>query len=391
MKHRKLAAWVLAGGVLLSAGLLSGCGSSQAPKSQQAVQVTTFKPIQSDTPIKREYAGSILALQEVPVSSKVSGTVVEKYISGGQKVVQGQPLFRVDSRSYQASLAQAQASASQAQANYENARRDLARYEQLISTGAISQQAYDSQKAAVEAYRGIWEAANAQVELASNNLSDTIVRAPFDGTLSMNDVNIGTFASAGATALVTISSSDPIYVQFDMSENEYLQLVKGKGADALGDNLKIRLSDGSIYGETGKIVQVNPSLSGGQLSLKASFPNPDHFLVPGMYATLVSDSEIAKDSILIPTKALIQLLNKDMVDVIVDGKIAQKSIKIGPTFGIYTVVESGLSPDDVIVVEGQNKVQVGQAVQGKETTKEALEQQTQEAIKIQGGNSGSGK
>lgn len=391
MKHRKLTAWVLAGSLLFSAGLLSGCGSSQAPKSQQAMQVTTFKPIKSDTPIKREYAGSILALQEVPVSSKVSGTVVEKYISGGQKVVQGQPLFKVDSRTYQASLAAAQASASQAQANYENARRDLSRYEQLISSGAISQQTYDSQKAAVEAYRGIWEAANAQVELASNNLSDTIVRAPFDGTLSMNDVNIGTFASAGATALVTISSADPIYVQFDMSENEYLQLVKGKGADALGDNLKLRLSDGSIYGETGKIVQVNPSLSGGQLTLKASFPNPDHFLVPGMYATLVSDSEIAKDSILIPTKALIQLLNKDMVDVIVDGKIAQKSIKIGPTFGIYTVVESGLSPDDVIVVEGQNKVQVGQAVQGKETTKEALEQQTQEAIKIQGGNSGSGK
>lgn len=115
------------------------------------------------------------------------------------------------------------------------------------------------------------DAAQAQVDIASTNLSDTIVTAPFNGKLSMDDVNIGTFATAGTTALVTISSSDPIYVQFDMSENEYLALNKshdGNGTAGLGNNLKIRLSDGSIYGYTGKIVQVNPNMNGGQLSMK---------------------------------------------------------------------------------------------------------------------------
>lgn len=389
MKYRKLAAAVMAAGLLLSGGVfLGGCGSSQQAAGQkQTIKVSTFKPFKSDTPIMREYTGSIMALQEVPVRSKVSGTVMEKYITGGQQVTEGQPLYRLDTRNYNSQLANAQAQAAQASANYENAATDLARYDQLIAAGAISQKVYDNQKAAVDAYKGAVDAAEAQVAIASTNLGDTIVTAPFNGKLSMDDVNIGTFATAGTTSLVTISSSDPIYVQFDMSENEYLSLNKSHdGQDrALETVLKLRLSDGSIYGETGKIVQVNPSMSGGQLSMKASFPNPDNLLVPGMYAAVVSDNEIAKGSLLIPTKALVQLLNKDIVDVVVDGKIAQKAVKVGGTYGIYTIIESGLDENDVIVVDGQNKVQVGQAVDTEETTKDKLEQDARDSVKGQSG------
>ena len=390
MRYKKFAAAVMAAGFLLSGGVfLGGCGSSQQAAGQkQTIKVSTFKPFKSDTPIMREYTGSIMALQEVPVRSKVSGTVMEKYITGGQQVTEGQPLYRLDTRNYNSQLANAQAQAAQASANYENAATDLARYDQLIAAGAISQKVYDNQKAAVDAYKGAVDAAEAQVAIASTNLGDTIVNAPFNGKLSMDDVNIGTFATAGTTSLVTISSSDPIYVQFDMSENEYLSLNKshdGQDPSGLGNSLKLRLSDGSIYGETGKIVQVNPSMSGGQLSMKASFPNPDNLLVPGMYAAVVSDNEIAKGSLLIPTKALVQLLNKDIVDVVVDGKIAQKAVKVGGTYGIYTIIESGLDENDVIVVDGQNKVQVGQAVDTEETTKDKLEQDARDSVKGQSG------
>lgn len=388
MRYKKFAAAVMAAGFLLSGGVfLGGCGSSQQAAGQkQAIKVTTFKPFKSDTPIMREYTGSIIALQEVPVRAKVSGTVMEKYITGGQQVTEGQPLYRLDTRNYNSQLANAQAQAAQAAANYENAATDLARYDQLIAAGAISQKVYDNQKAAADAYKGAMDAAQAQVDIASTNLSDTIVTAPFNGKLSMDDVNIGTFATAGTTALVTISSSDPIYVQFDMSENEYLSLNKDKnGTGRLGDALKLRLSDGSIYGETGKIVQVNPNLSGGQLSMKAAFPNPDNLLVPGMYASVVSDNEIAKGSLLIPTKALVQLLNKDIVDVVADGKIAQKPVKVGGTYGIYTIIESGLDENDVIVVDGQNKVQVGQAVDPEETSKDKLEQDARDSVQGQSG------
>lgn len=390
MRYKKFAAAVMAAGFLLSGGVfLGGCGSSQQAAGQkQAMKVTTFKPFKSDTPIMREYTGSIMALQEVPVRSKVSGTVMEKYITGGQQVTEGQPLYRLDTRNYNSQLANAQAQAAQATANYENAATDLARYDLLIAAGAISQKVYDNQKAAADAYKGAVDAAEAQVAIASTNLNDTIVTAPFNGKLSMDDVNIGTYATAGTTSLVTISSSDPIYVQFDMSENEYLALNKsheGQDPSGLGNSLKLRLSDGSIYGETGKIVQVNPSMSGGQLSMKAAFPNPNNLLVPGMYAAVVSDNEIAKGSLLIPTKALVQLLNKDIVDVVVDGKIAQKAVKVGGTYGIYTIIESGLDENDVIVVDGQSKVQVGQAVAPEETTKDKLEQDARDSVKGQSG------
>lgn len=236
------------------------------------------------------------------------------------------------------------------------------------------------------------EAARSQAAIAADNLSDTIVTAPFTGTLSMDDVNIGTFASAGTTPLVTISNADPLYVQFDMSESEYLSLVKNKnGTDTLGDALKMRLADGSYYKETGKIVQINPSLTSGQLTMKAAFENPDNVLVPGMYATIVSDAEVAKGSILVPTKALVQLLNKDMLDVVVDGKVQQKAVKVGATFGIYTIIESGIDENDVIIVEGQNKVTVGQAVAPEETNREALEEEAVKNVSVQHGTADSKK
>ena len=313
-------------------------------------------------------------------------TIVEKYITGGQHVEAGQALYRIDTRSYASALAAAQASAAQASATYENAKKDLARYEQLVSSGAISKQAYDGQKSSTEAYRAVYEAAQAQVQIASDNLGDTIVTAPFSGTLSMDDVNIGTFATAGTTGLVTLSSSDPLYVQFDMSESEYLQLTRQKNiTETLGSELKLRLSDGSIYSETGKIVQVSPGLNGGQLTMKASFANPNNLLIPGMYATIVSDAELAQGSILVPTKALIQLLNKDMLDVVVDGKVQQKAVKVGATYGLYTIIESGIDVTDEVIVEGQNKVQIGQAVEAVETTREEMEESATKAAADQHG------
>ena len=383
MKYKKILPVVLSGSLILSAGILSGCGS--APRSGQSqpqtVKVNTLNPFKSDTPIMREYSGTVVALQELPVRAKVSGTVIEKYIQGGEQVVAGQPLYRIDTRAYSSAFAAAQANAAQAEAVYENAKSDLSRYEMLVHSGAVSKQVYERQKSATESYRAAYEAARSQVQMASDNLGDTIVTAPFSGTLSMDDVNVGTFVTAGQTPMVTISSTDPLYVQFDMSESEYLQLKREKsGTGTLGNHLKLRLSDGSIYEETGSIVQVSPGLSGGQLTMKASFANPRSILVPGMYATVISDAEVSKDSILVPTKAILQLLNKDILDVVVDGKVQQKSVKVGATYGIYSIIENGITENDEIIVEGQNKVQVGQAVDPMKITKEQMEESATKAI-----------
>ncbi len=374
MKWKKAIAASLLCAAAAGSFFMAGCGGkSQGGAAQQAVKVTTTKAFRSDTPIVYEYSGSITALQEVPVRARVSGTVMEKYIRGGETVTEGQPLFLIDTRQYQSSLVAAKAQAAQAGATYQNGVVDLERYKMLIETGAVSKQAYDNKVTSVEQLKAAYDAAIAQQQIASDNLSDTIVRAPFSGKLSMDDVNIGTFAAAGTTGLVTISSTNPVYVQFDMSETEYLEMArKNTDREKWGGHLKLRLSDGQMYSETGHVVQVNPGLTSGQMSLKAAFDNSQGLLVPGMYGTIVSDAEVASDVLLIPTQAIIQLLNRNLVDVVVDGKVVQKVIEIGGTYGIYTIVKSGITTDDVIIVEGQGKVRVGQAVTGEEIAKDAL-------------------
>ena len=374
MKCKKWMAASLLCAALGASVFAGGCGKQNASgTAQQATKVITTKAFRSDTPIVYEYSGSITALQEVPVRARVSGMVMEKYIQGGETVEEGQPLFLLDTRQYESALAAAQASAAQAGASYQNGVVDLERYKQLIATGAVSQQAYDNKVTSVEQLKAAYDAAMAQEKIAADNLSDAVVCAPFSGKLSMDDVNIGTYAAAGTTGLVTISSTNPVYVQFDMSETEYLEMAR-KNTDRAkwGDNLKLRLSDGQLYGQTGHVVQVNPGLTSGQMSLKAAFDNKDGLLVPGMYGTIVSDAEVASNVLLIPTQAVIQLLNRNLVDVIEDGKVVQKAIEIGGTYGIYTIVKSGITTDDVIIVEGQGKVRVGQAVAGEEMTKDAL-------------------
>lgn len=381
MNYRKWLAATAAAAVL-TVGLLSGCGSDQ--QAMPNAKVDTFKVFTSDTPIQRQYTGTVEALQEVPVKAKVSGAVTEKYVSGGERVTAGQPLYRLDTRTYRSNLASAQADAARAAATYQNAQTDLARYEKLIAGGAISRQVYDTQKAAVSEYKSAVNAAQAQVQIARDNLNDTIVTAPFTGTLSMDDVNVGTYATAGTTPLVTISSSDPLYVQFDMSEAEYLNLVREHGGtSALGDSLKLQLSDGSEYGYTGKIVQINPSMNGGQISFKAAFPNPGNLLMPGMFTTVVSDSQVAANSLLVPTQAIIPLLDKNMVDVVVGGKVVQKPVNVIGTYGLYSIISSGLNPGDEVIVAGQAKVVSGQAVQAVEVTKATLEKQAKEAMTAQ--------
>lgn len=375
MKYKK---WLAAALLVAAAGtgvLVGGCGQQNAAQTQQATKVMTFKPFTSNTPIVYEFTGNVAARQEVPVRARVSGTVMEKFIAGGETVTEGQPLYRIDTRQYESTLASARANQAQSGATYQNALDNLARYEKLIATGAISQQSYDNQKTAVDQYLAAYDAAAAQVKIAADNLDDTIVRAPFTGKLSMDDVNIGTYAAAGNTSLVTISSTDPVYVQFSMSESEYLDMAKKNvNTDSWGEGLKLRLSDGSIYSEAGKIVEVDPGLSSGQLSIKAAFANPQGLLVPGMYGTIVSDTQVAENCLLIPTQAIIQLLDKNLVDIVsADNKVEQKVLKIAGTYGLYTIVTGGLEAGDTIIVEGQGKVMVGQSVAGEEMTREALE------------------
>ena len=163
-----------------------------------------------------------------------------------------------------------------------------------------------------------------------------------------------------------------------MTEQEYLEFMNSRSGDETsGTNLKLRLANGEEYKSgVGSVVQAARTLdpSTGKLILKASFPNPDHLLLPNMFATVISPGEQLTNAILVPTKAIVQIMDKNFVYVIgQDGTVSQKAIELGGTTGAFTIVKSGLVDGDEIVVDGLTKVKNGAKVQATELTKSQIE------------------
>ena len=360
----------------VSALLVAGCGSQQQQGTD--VAVNSYKIVSQNAQVDQTYTGTVKAENSVAVHARVTGYVVEKFVKGGDQVVAGQPLYRIDSRQYESNVATAEANVARANADYKNAETDLDRYETLASQDAIARQRVDTQRSATEQAKAAVEAQQAALKIAQDNLGDTIIYAPYSGTLSMDAVDLGTFVNAGSTTLVTIDSVDPIFVEFSMTEQEYLEFMNSRfGDETSGTNLKLRLANGEEYKSgAGSVVQAARTLdpSTGKLILKASFPNPDHLLLPNMFATVISPGEQLTNAILVPTKAIVQIMDKNFVYVIgQDGTVSQKAIELGGTTGAFTIVKSGLVDGDEIVVDGLTKVKNGAKVQATELTKSQIE------------------
>ena len=344
--------------------VVAGCGGKQQQAQMQGAQVKAMQVIQQDTPLTSEFAGQIVGKDEVKVQSKVSGNVVEKYVQGGQRVEAGQPLYRIDDRQYQSAVWQAQANLAQAQANLGNAKNDLGRYAELVQASAISRQTYDNQEATVKAYQAAADAANAMYIKARQDLADTTIYAPMSGQLAVDDVAVGTFATAGNTNLVTIGSSNPVYAQFNVSETDYLSYMGAimQNGNRLKPVVTITLSDGTQYPLEGEIVESDRALTEntGTLTMKALFNNPNGILMPGMFARVRLSGQTLPNAILVPQRAVQQLLGKSFVMVVNgDGKSEARSVTLGSKVGSYYVIKDGLTSADVVVVEGLSNLQEG--------------------------------
>jgi RND family efflux transporter MFP subunit len=197
--------------------------------------------------------------------------------------------------------------------------------------------------------------------------------------MDVNDLSVGTYVAAGSTTMATVSSTDPVFVQFSMSENEYLQLTgdnQGGIGNGWGSNVSLTLSNGSAYPVTGKVEQVDRSLSNnsGTLTFKASFSNPNSILLPGMFGRVKITGETIPSAILIPQRAVQQLLEKTFVTVVgEDSKAESREVTLGSKVGSYYIVKSGVTAADKVVVEGLTKIQNGIALDVTEVTPEELQ------------------
>ena len=357
---------LLAALALSASMLFAGCGSQQQQQAANVSQVKAMKVMQQDTPVASQYAGQIAGRDEVKVQSKVSGNVVEKYFHGGDYVTAGQPLYRIDSRQYESAVLQAQATLSQSEATLSNAQTDLYRDQELLASDAISEQQVTTQQANVNAYSAAAAANAALLQKARQDLDDTVIYAPMSGQLSVDDVAVGTFAVAGSTNLVTIGTTDPVFVEFSISESEYLKFkniqAMQSGSDKGGITVSVTLSDGSVYPYDGRVVQADRALAQntGTLMVKALFPNPDGLLLPGMFARVKLTGETVPNAILVPQRAVQQLLGKSFVMVVGDGdKSEARTVTLGQKVGSYYIIKDGLSADDTVIVEGLSNLQEG--------------------------------
>lgn len=341
----------------------TGCSKQQAARPPQEVAVKAMQVIQKDTPVTYEYVGEIVAKDEVQIQARVSGNIARKLVKGGDTVRAGQPLFEIDNRQYTASVADVQAQVAQAQASLSNIRRDVTRYQSLAAQGGIAAQTLDTSIAQAEQAQAQVEAYQAKLAQANNDLTDTVIVSPVDGRIGVGELSVGRYVQAGSTVLATVSSVDPVQVRFSMSENEYLKFARmGNSPDAWGQNLKLLLSDGSAYPIAGHLEQIDRGMANqtGTLTMKAAFENPQHLLVPGMFARIVAVGENRTGALLIPQRAVQELLGKTFVTVVgADNKAETRAVKMGPKVGSLQIVEEGLTGQEVIVVEGFAKAQPG--------------------------------
>ena len=364
-KSEKCHATLLLSALILVA-LVSGCSNRQAAAVPRVVEVKAMQVIQRDTPVIYEYVGQVEAKNEAQIKGKVSGNIVAKMVTGGAVVSTGQPLFQIDRRQYEAQLLSAKAQLAHSEAVLGNSRLDTVRYIKLAEQRAIPQQQLDTALYAEQQNISLAEANRAQVQLAQDNLQDTLIVAPFNGRIDINELSIGSFVQAGQTVLATISSGDPMHVRFSMSENEYLQFIQtGKGVSSVegwGKDLKLVLSNGTQYLLTGKVEEIDRGLSQGTgtLTFKAVFANPQGLLVPGMFARVAIQGKIQQDAILVPQRSVQEMLGKTYVTVVGDGdKAERRNVKMGAKVGSYWIVEEGLTTSDRVIVEGFIKTPPG--------------------------------
>lgn len=376
----KMRAAALAAAACMGAAFLTGCGSS-APQKSSAVSVKAMKVVQQDTKVSHDYSGQVKSMDAVVIKPKVSGSIVEKYFKSGQPVTEGQALYKLDDRQYESEVLSARSNVDKALTNLNNSMIDLGRYQKLQASGAIAEQTLTTQEATVASNRSSYDDAEALLKKAQENLDDTVIRAPISGKLSVDDVAVGTYATAGNTALVSVGSINPIYVQFSISENEYLNFRMGPAPeDGNGERPKpptatLTLSNGQKYDEstTNYIADRELSESTGTLTIKAIFNNDDNVLLPGMFARVTVEGQPLKDAILVPQRAVQQVLDKSFVIVVgADNKSVSKMVTLGDQVGSYYVVKSGLTKDDNVVVEGLTNLKEGQELNVTETNADEL-------------------
>ncbi len=355
----------------------SGAGTAPPP------DVMVAQVQQKDVPIYDEWIGTLDGFVNADVRAQVTGYLVRQDYQEGAFVKQGQLLFEIDPRPFQAAFDQAEGQLAQANAQLANAEAvqvrtqlDVERYTPLAKEHAASQQDLDNAtqnnlaaKATVATAQAQIKTAAAALEMAKLNLGFTRLTAPIGGIAGQAQLQVGALVSTSGTAVTTVSTLDPIRDYFTVSEQDYLQLQKQfLASDKQRWKLQLILADGSTYPHEGAFYFAGRAVdqNTGAIQLAALFPNPGNVLRPGQYGKVRAVIRIEKGALLVPQPAITEMQGSYQADVVgPDGTIAIRPVKVGDRIGTMWIIKEGLKPGERVVAEGQQSLRPGMIVQPK--------------------------
>jgi len=343
--------------------LTAGC-ERKASTQQQPVAVATLTMRGHPLAITEEYPAQLEASNTVEIRPQVSGILQRQAGLEGTLMHQGQVLFEIDPQPFVAALGQAQAGLAQAHAAQAQAIRDLARARPLSQIDAVSERELDAAIAANDSASAQVKAAEAAVQTAELNLGYTTVRSPIDGTMSRALIRLGGVVTAYTTLLTTVYQTDPMWANFSVGEQRMLQIQRELGRALNQGNpsqrqFKLLLADGSEYNVPAKLNFVDAAVDTrtDTLALRLTVPNPDGLLKAGQYVRVQVATAVQPNTLLVPQRAVQVLQDKNFLWIVdKDGKAQMRDVHMGPQQGNYWIVEQGLAPGDVVIVDGTQKL-----------------------------------
>ena len=344
-------------------GAVSGYMMMQAMKMPKEVVID--KPHMEDTFISAESTGRVEAKYSVDVIARVSGWLLKKYFNEGDFVHKGQLLFQIDPREFQIEVNNSRAAVNQYSALLKNAQQELDRANALIKEDLISHSDVDSSLASRNSNKALLDAARQKYELALVNLGYTSIKSPIDGRIGKIKITEGNYVNATSGPLVNISSTDPVYVSFSLRSSDFIKLLKSsnKFKDV---EVKIQSDTGKVYPYVGKIDFVDNQIdqNSGSIPMRATFENPNGWLVPGDYMKVSLTAPKQTSFMTVPqacTKG--DAMSGYYVWTVKDNKAVRKDIKVSDTIDTNWIVTDGVDMNDTIIVAGiQNVTQDGQAL-----------------------------
>jgi membrane fusion protein (multidrug efflux system) len=371
---------------IISCLFLFSCKPAQAPPPS-SVPVNLFTVKTQTVVYYDRYISTTVALSQVNLLPQVQGYITGIFFKEGAHVNKGEKLYEIDRSIYENNYKTAEANVKVAEGNLKQAQDDADRYEKLNKNKAVAKQIYDHAMITLENAKSEYQSAVESLKTAKTNLDFSIIRAPFNGTIGYSQVKLGDLATVGQTVLNTISSDDPMGVDFLINEKQlpYFENIQNDRNHPVDSLFTLLLSEYNIYPYTGKLSVIDRSVDPqtGTMRIRLIFPNPKQLLRAGMSFVVRVHNEDSTPQLLIPNEAVVEEMGEYFVYVAKDSVIAnpgeagsrsqqakngheffafEKKVQLGAIIPPNVIIKSGIKEGDKIVVAGVQSLHNGSRI-----------------------------